>query len=116
MTTRTPAICHKIPLENNWTLNVLSQRIATITDPRGNRKTTYFGFDTFEEAEAFRKTLLNQQACSQAILRRAERLSTAWECKVGNCTTELIVKLLNRPQSLVVPNAQGQESPNGFGL
>ncbi|WP_414588607.1 hypothetical protein [Scytonema sp. PCC 10023] len=31
---------------DGWTLNILSKRVATITDPLGNRKVSYFGFDT----------------------------------------------------------------------
>jgi len=89
----------KISLGDGWTLNILNPRIATITNPQGQRKTSYFGFDSKNEAEAFAKAILIQGQCSDARVRKSERLSTTWECKVWHCPTELILALLARENS-----------------
>ena len=84
----------KIELTSNggWTLNILSRRVATITDPLGNRKTSYFGFDTKEQAEKFRDWLVRKNKCSSAVIRHSERLATEWEVKTWNVPTSLILK------------------------
>lgn len=46
MTSLTKITCQKISLGDGWHLNIVSKSIATITDPKGNRKTSYFGFDS----------------------------------------------------------------------
>ena len=89
------AVCQKIPLEAGWTLNILNRRIATITNPKGERKTTYFGFDTKQQAEAFQQFMIQRNLCTDGRVRQAERLSTKWECKTWGVSTELIVFLLN---------------------
>jgi hypothetical protein len=76
-----------------WRLNIISPRLATITDPHGNRKTTYFGFDTQEKAEIFKDWLIKNSGCSKAIVRcRNQRLNTQWEVKAWGVSTELINK------------------------
>lgn len=87
--------CQKIALGEGWHLNVLSPSIATITDPKGNRKTSYFGFNTREEAVQF--MVQQRSQVSAAIVRESQRLSqSAWECKVWQCPTELILSQLNQ--------------------
>ncbi len=78
--------------DGGWTLNILSRRVATITDPLGNRKTSYFGFDTKEQAEKFRNWLVRKSKCTSAIVRTAERLSTKWEVKCWCVPTSLILE------------------------
>ncbi|BAY19971.1 hypothetical protein NIES21_58410 (plasmid) [Anabaenopsis circularis NIES-21] len=84
----------KIELTPNsgWTLNILSRRVATITDPLGNRKTSYFGFDTKEQAEKFRDWLVRKNKCSSAVIRHSERLANEWEVKAWNVPTSLILE------------------------
>lgn len=85
----------KISLGDGWNLNVLSKSIATITDPKGNRKTSYFGFDTKEKALEF--IAEHRSQVSAAIVRESQRLSQyAWECKIWQCPTELILSQLNQ--------------------
>ncbi|OKH30906.1 hypothetical protein NIES2119_29990 [[Phormidium ambiguum] IAM M-71] len=91
----TPINYQKIPLGDGWNLNVLSKSIATITDPKGKRKTSYFGFDTKEKALEFMAQHRSQ--VSAAIVRESQRLSQyAWECKIWQCPTELILSQLNQ--------------------
>lgn len=87
--------CQKISLGDGWHLNVLSKFIATITDQKGHRKTSYFGFDSKEKAEQFMAQHRSQ--VSAAIVRESQRLSQcAWECKIWQCPTELILSELNQ--------------------
>ena len=94
---------------DGWTFNILSPRVATITNPLGQRKVSYFGFDTLEKANVFKQWLLENQKCSFATVRTSERLSMAFECKAWAVPTELIVQLaeqdnnqqLNENKSLV---------------
>ena len=79
-----------------WNLNILSARVATITDPVGNRKVSYFGFDTKEKAVKFQQWLIKNKQCSEAKVRKAERLSVDFECKSWGVPTELIRKLAQR--------------------
>ena len=91
-TESTPLNITKVQLTSNgWTLNILSRRVATITDPLGNRKTSYFGFDTKEQAENFQKWLLVKNKCTDAVVRSSERLKTQWEVKSWEVPTSLIV-------------------------
>lgn len=99
MTNRTflqPIVLTKIDLGSGWTLNCLSERIATITDPQGRRRTTYFGFFSQEEALTFQRELLRLSECSAAIVRSRTHLSTPYECKCWDCSTELILALIER--------------------
>ncbi|MBW4512861.1 MAG: hypothetical protein KME64_41190 [Scytonematopsis contorta HA4267-MV1] len=76
-----------------WRLNIISPRLATITDPHGNRKTTYFGFYTQEKAEIFKDWLIKNSECSKAIVRSTnQRLTTSWEVKAWGVSTDLINK------------------------
>ncbi len=81
---------------DGWTLNLLSPRVATITNPLGNRKVSYFGFDTQEKAQQFKKWLIDNKQCSAATVRKAERLSMSFECKAWQVSTELILELALR--------------------
>lgn len=95
----------QIDLGSGFHLNVLSERIATITDSKGNRKTTYFGFHTEEEALRFKIAIEQQGLGSAAIVRPSQRLSRSkWECKVWGCATQLIITLIER-QSTVALNS-----------
>ncbi len=78
--------------DGGWTLNILSRRVATITDPLGNRKTSYFGFDTKEQAEIFQNWLVKKNKCTEAVIRTSERLTTNWEVKCWCTPTSLIVE------------------------
>ena len=78
--------------DGGWTLNILSRRVATITDPFGNRKTSYFGFNTKEQAEKFRDWVVRKKKCTDAVIRPAERLSTNWEVKSWGVPTDLILE------------------------
>ena len=78
--------------DSGWTLNILSRRVATITDPFGNRKTSYFGFDTEEQAKKFRDWLARKNKCTSAVVRPAERLATRWEVKSWGVPTSLIIE------------------------
>jgi hypothetical protein len=85
---------NKIQLSaSGWTLNILSTRVATITNPLGQRKVTYFGFETEEKALQFKKWLLENTTNSTIFVRKAERLSQNWECKCWNVPTELIIQI-----------------------
>ena len=81
---------------DGWTLNILSERVATITDPLGNRKVSYFGFDTQEKALQFQQWLIENKQCSAATVRKAERLSMNFEGKSWGVGTELILALAQR--------------------
>ncbi|MGL4623203.1 hypothetical protein [Chroococcidiopsis sp.] len=78
---------------DRWHFNIISPRSATITNPQGKRQVSYFGFVTQEKALAFKQWLEEKELCTTAIARRAERLTTEWECKVWGAKTELILKL-----------------------
>jgi hypothetical protein len=78
---------------SGWTLNMLSPRVATITSPLGQRKVTYFGFETEEKALQFKKWLVENTTNSTICVRKAERLSQNWECKCWNVPTELIIQI-----------------------
>ncbi len=78
---------------SGWTLNILSPRVATITSPLGQRKVTYFGFETQEKALKFKKWLTENTTNSTICVRKAERLSQNWECKCWNVPTELIIQI-----------------------
>ncbi|WP_017741137.1 hypothetical protein [Scytonema hofmannii] len=81
----------KIELTSDgWTLNILSKRVATITDPLGIRKTSYFGFNNEKDALAFQNYILEKSLCTRATVRQSERLTTNYECKVWSAKTELI--------------------------
>ncbi|MBD2568668.1 hypothetical protein ACSQ6I_26730 [Anabaena sp. WFMT] len=78
---------------SGWTLNILSPRVATITSPLGQRKVTYFGFETQEKAIQFKQWLIENTTNSSTYVRKAERLSQNWECKSWNVPTELIIQI-----------------------
>ncbi|BAZ83746.1 hypothetical protein PN497_08935 [Sphaerospermopsis kisseleviana CS-549] len=78
---------------SGWTLNILSPRVATITSPLGQRKVTYFGFETEEKAIQFKQWLVENTTNSSNYVRKAERLSQKWECKCWNVPTELIIQI-----------------------
>jgi hypothetical protein len=97
-------VCHKIDLgDPGWTLNILSRRIATLTN-KGRRQTTYFGFSTQAEAQAFQIAIEKKKLCSAAVVRIAKRLAeyNAFEVKAWGVPTEFIVRLINRHESLEV--------------
>ena len=103
---------HVVPLDNHWRLNCFLPHLATITNPKGQRHTTYFGFNSYKEAQVFYQYLTTNKLCSKAIIRRSQRLSQykfeikAWE--VGN---DLLVRILNRAsKSLIDCLEQFQEA------
>jgi hypothetical protein len=92
----TNALLSKIDLGSGWHLNIVSHRIATITNPKGHRKITYFGFATEEQALQFKAAIEQLGAISSAVVRPSQRLSHyAWECKVWGCPTQLIIALFD---------------------
>ncbi|MBR8839137.1 MAG: hypothetical protein DSM106950_35340 [Stigonema ocellatum SAG 48.90 = DSM 106950] len=95
--------------DSGWTLNILSRRVATITDPRGNRKTSYFGFDTKEQAEKFRDWLVRKNKCASAVVRPTERLATRWEVKGWGVATSLVlecaIKDLKESNNATIPTS-----------
>lgn len=95
---------------SGWTLNMLSPRVATITNPLGQRKVTYFGFETEDKALQFKKWLLENTTNSTIYVRKAERLSQNWECKCWNVPTELIIQIaeLDINQQTQLQNQQNQ--------
>jgi hypothetical protein len=95
---------------SGWTLNMLSPRVATITSPLGQRKVTYFGFETEEKALQFKRWLLENTTNSTIFVRKAERLSQNWECKCWNVPTELIIQIaeLDISQQTQLQNQQNQ--------
>ncbi|MEL4896115.1 hypothetical protein [Crocosphaera sp. Alani8] len=98
-----------VPLDNNWRLNCLLPHLATITNPKGERHTTYFGFDNYQEAQAFCQYLTQNNLCSRAIIRRSQRLSLcAYEIKTWSVDSQLLVRILNH-QDLSLINFINQE-------
>ena len=86
-----------VPLENNWNLNCLLPTLATITNPKGERHTTYLGFDDYQEAQAFCQYLTQNSLCSKALIRRSKRLSSClYEIKSWGVGSEILVKILNK--------------------
>jgi hypothetical protein len=74
--------------------------LATITNPKGERHTTYFGFNSYPEAKVFYQYLSTNNLCRKAIIRRSQRLANCpFEIKAWGIGSEILVKILNR-QSL----------------
>lgn len=94
--------------DSGWTLNIVSPRVATITNPLGQRKVTYFGFETEEKAFQFKQWLIENTKYSAISVRKAERLSQNWECKCWNLPTELIIQIaeLDTNQQIQLQNKQ----------
>jgi hypothetical protein len=105
-----------VPLDNHWRLNCLLPYLATITNisttldvgtersrsanPKGERHTTYFGFNSYQEAKIFYQYLTTNCLCTKAIVRRSKRLTSChFEIKAWGVNTEILVKIINR-QSL----------------
>lgn len=85
-----------IPLENNWRLNCLLPHLATITNPKGERHTTYFGFDNYQEAQAFYQYLDENRLFSRALIRRSQRLvSCNYEIKTWGVDSEILKRIMN---------------------
>ena len=86
-----------VPLENNWRLNCLLPHLATITNPKGERHTSYFGFNCYEEAKAFCQYLTKNNLCSKALIRRSQRLvSYNYEIKAWGVGSNILVRILNQ--------------------
>lgn len=92
-------IPYKISIgEAGWTLNILREDLATLTD-KGVRHTTYFGFNHQAEAQSFILTVRSAKLCPKAVVRRAKRLEKySFEVKAWEVSTQLLVQLQNRPQ------------------
>jgi len=75
---------------DGWTLNILSPRVATITNPLGMRKVSYFGFDKTKDAEKFQQYLLENHLCTVAVIRSSRRLAAPIECKAWGCSSKII--------------------------
>ncbi|WP_072065539.1 hypothetical protein [Crocosphaera watsonii] len=98
-----------VPLENNWRLNCLLPTLATITNPKGERHTTYFGFNNYQEAQVFYQYLTQNRLCSRAIIRRSQRLSSCiYEIKAWGVGSNLLVRILNQ-QDLPLSDFINQE-------
>ncbi len=81
---------------NGWMMNILSSRVATITTPKKEIKTVYFGFDSQEKAKNFAIWMLKYNKCSKAITRESERLNTPWEVKSWDVSPKLINYCVNQ--------------------
>ena len=98
-----------VPLENNWRLNCLLPHLATITNPKGERHTSYFGFNCYREAEVFYQYLNENNLCSRAIIRRSQRLSLCnYEIKSWGVGSAILVRILNQ-QDLPLSDFINQE-------
>lgn len=85
-----------VPLDDHWRLNCLLAHLATITNPKGERHTTYFGFNDHQEAKAFYQYLTQDNLCSRAIIRRSKRLvSCNYEIKTWGVGSDILVRILN---------------------
>ncbi len=83
--------------------------LATITNPQGKRHTTYFGFDNYQEAQAFYQYLDENRLCSRALIRRSERIvSCNYEIKTWGVGSEILLRILNH-QDLSLINFINQE-------
>ncbi|MEM8780334.1 MAG: hypothetical protein AAGF26_15980 [Cyanobacteria bacterium P01_G01_bin.49] len=90
-------------LDNHWRLNCLLPHLATITNPKGQRHTTYFGFNSYREAQAFYQYLMTNQLCLKAITRRSQRLSQYnFEIKAWGVGNNLLVRILNRASKSLI--------------
>lgn len=87
---------------DGWHLNILSPRLATITDQKGKRKVSYFGFATQEQALTFQQYIVAIPLATAATVRTAERLGTTWECKAWGVSTETILVLAKRLSSTTI--------------
>ena len=86
-----------VPLDDHWMLNCFLAHLATITNPKGERHTTYFGFDNYPEAQEFWQYLTENRLCSRAIIRRSKRLSSClYEIKSWGVGSEILIKILNQ--------------------
>lgn len=89
-----------VPLDNHWRLNCLLPYLATITNPKGERHTTYFGFNSYPEAKVFHQYLSSNHLCTKAIIRRSKRLTVClFEIKAWGIGSDILVSILNH-QSL----------------
>ncbi len=85
-----------VPLDDHWRLNCLLPNLATITNPKGERHTTYFGFDNYQDAQAFCQYLTKNRLCSRALIRRSQRLSSCvYEIKSWGVGSGILVRILN---------------------
>ncbi len=98
-----------VPLDDNWRLNCLLPHLATITNPKGERHTSYFGFNNYQEAKTFYQYLTKNNLCSSAIIRWSQRLSScAYEIKAWGVGSGILVRILNH-QDLPLINFINQE-------
>ena len=98
-----------VPLDDHWRLNCLLPTLATITNPKGERHTTYFGFNNYQEAQVFYQYLPQNRLCSRAIIRRSQRLSSCiYEIKAWGVGSNLLVRILNQ-QDLPLSDFINQE-------
>jgi hypothetical protein len=89
-----------IELENGFTFNRLSKRVATVKKGK-KRVCSYFGFRTKRDAEKFVRAITKRQLCTKNELRKAERLDdwNNWEVKVWGAPTALIQAMAERDLS-----------------
>ena len=100
-----------VSLDDHWRLNCLLPHLATITNQKGKRHTTYFGFNNYQEAQAFYQYLNKNRLCSKALIRRRKRLvSCQYEIKSWGVGSNLLVRILNH-QNLSLINFISQEEP-----
>lgn len=87
----------KTELENGFTLNRLSKRVATMKNGK-KRVCSYFGFRTKRDAEKFSKAITKRQLCTKSELRKAERLDdwNNWEVKVWGAPTPFVQAMAER--------------------
>lgn len=89
----------------NW--NLYSPRVATITNELQHfAPVAYFAFDSWTEAHDFWKSITDKRLCTRAQIRKAERFTTEWECKIWGMQQATLDKLIERDRSCALPLPQ----------
>lgn len=88
-------------VQGDTTVNLFHQRIATITTRTGVRLEALFTFESISAASNFQEWLLEQGIEKNKIRvspNPYSALTGYWLCRVKDCSTEIVVKLVNQPQ------------------
>jgi hypothetical protein len=81
--------------------NQLSPRVGIITNKQRHfSQVAYFGFDSWDDAHNFWKSITTKQVCSRAQVRESERFtSRPWEVKVWSMNQSTLEKLIERDRN-----------------
>jgi hypothetical protein len=87
--------------------NQLSPRVGTISNEQRHFATVaYFGFDSWDEAHNFWRSITTKRVCSRAKVREAERFtSQPWEVKVWGMQQSTLEKLIERDRTRTTPKS-----------